>query len=120
MKRYRKSGVSGGLFSAIEHQQAVEKKTTDIMKLRDLIDWERFRPLLEDVTGYGKRDRRKGGKPPFDPVLMFKVLILQKFRGSAMIGMKIVASKRLWRFISYAYLPQLLPASQNQALSHRL
>jgi hypothetical protein len=42
---------------------------------------ESFRPLLEDVTGYDKRDWSKGGKPPFDPVLMFKVLVLQKFHG---------------------------------------
>ncbi|MBK8039634.1 MAG: transposase [Verrucomicrobiaceae bacterium] len=43
--------------------------------------WESFRPLLEELTGYATRDWRKGGKPPFDPVLMLKVLVLQKFHG---------------------------------------
>ena len=81
MNRYRKTGKGGGLFSALEHEQAVAKKTTGILKLRDLIAWESFRPLLEELTGYATRDWRKGGKPPFDPVLMFKVLVLQKFHG---------------------------------------
>lgn len=81
MKRYRKIERGGGLFSAIEHEQAVAAKTTGILKLRDVIPWESFRPLLEDLTGYATRDWAKGGKPPFDPVLMFKVLVLQKFHG---------------------------------------
>lgn len=81
MKRYRKTERGGGLFSAIEHEQAVAAKTSGILKLRDLIPWESFRPLLEDLTGYATRDWKKGGKPPFDPVLMFKILVLQKFHG---------------------------------------
>lgn len=81
MKQYRKPEKNSGLFSAIEHQQAVARKTTGILKLRDLIGWEDFRPLLEEITGYAGRDWSKGGKPPFDPLLMFKVLVLQKFHG---------------------------------------
>lgn len=81
MKHYRMTQRGGGLFSAIEHEQAVAAKTTGILKLRELIPWESFRPLLEDLTGYAARDWSKGGKPPFDPVLMLKVLVLQKFHG---------------------------------------
>ena len=81
MKRYRRTERGGGLFSAIEHEQAVAGKTTGILKLRDVIPWESFRPLLEELTGYATRDWTKGGKPPFDPVLMCKVLVLQKFHG---------------------------------------
>jgi IS5 family transposase len=33
------------------------------------------------LTGYATRDWRKGGKPSFDPVLMFTVPVLQKFHG---------------------------------------
>jgi IS5 family transposase len=46
-----------------------------------VIDWELFREELESVLGYAQRDWSKGGRPPFDPVLMFKVLVLQKFHG---------------------------------------
>ncbi|MEI9894608.1 MAG: hypothetical protein WDN28_12160 [Chthoniobacter sp.] len=59
MKRYRQS-TGGGLFAAIEHEQAVASKTTGILKLRDVIDWERFRPLLEELTGYAQRGLEQG------------------------------------------------------------
>lgn len=39
MKRSRKTERGGGLFSALEHEQAVASKTTGILKLRDLILW---------------------------------------------------------------------------------
>ena len=67
MKRYCKTGQGGGLFSAMEHEKAVANKTTGILKLRDLIAWESFRPVLEELTGDAQRDWKKGGKPPFDP-----------------------------------------------------
>jgi transposase, IS5 family len=57
----------------------VARKATGILKLRDLIPWENFRPLLEEIAGYAQRDWSKGGKPPFDPLQMFKDLVLQKF-----------------------------------------
>lgn len=81
MTRYRKTETGAGLFSAIEHEQAVAAKTIGILKLRDIVPWESFRSLLEELTGYATRDWKKGGKPPFDPVLMFKVLVLQRFHG---------------------------------------
>lgn len=59
MKRYRKTERGGGLFSAIEHEQAAAAKTTGILKLRDVIPWESFRPLLEELTGYATRDWKK-------------------------------------------------------------
>ena len=40
-----------------------------------LVDFEIFRPALEAAVS--RADRSKGGRPPFDHVLMFKVLILQ-------------------------------------------
>lgn len=44
-----------------------------------MIDWELFRPELESLLGYDNRDLSKGGRPPFDPVFMLKVLVLQKY-----------------------------------------
>ena len=40
-----------------------------------MIDFELFRPELERAVP--RADRSKGGRPPFDHVLMFKILILQ-------------------------------------------
>ena len=64
-----------------KHFQAIEEEPKGILKLRERIDWERFRPLLEEIAGYAQRDWSKGGQPPFDPLLMFKILILQIYHG---------------------------------------
>ncbi|MDH3665122.1 MAG: transposase, partial [Alphaproteobacteria bacterium] len=38
-------------------------------------DFEIFRSELEAALDYS--DRSKGGRPPYDPVMMFKILIIQ-------------------------------------------
>lgn len=58
MKCCRKAERGGGLFCAIEHEQAVAAKTTGILKLRDVIPWESFRTLLE-----GWRNREAATEP---------------------------------------------------------
>src|ERR1700712_4096141 len=39
------------------------------------VNFEVFRPELEAALAYS--DGSKGGRPPFDPVMMFKVLVIQ-------------------------------------------
>ena len=63
IKKYRKLDGGGDLFAALAHQKKVSQREVGIRKLRDLIDWERFRPVLEEVTGYATKDWRKGGAP---------------------------------------------------------
>tara|TARA_R110000868_G_C10828787_1_gene759203 strand:- start:169 stop:1209 length:1041 start_codon:yes stop_codon:yes gene_type:complete len=46
-------------------------------KLKQGIDFEFFRPLLE--TELTKSAKGKGGRPPYDYLLMFKILILQRY-----------------------------------------
>ncbi len=53
----------------------LERLGDPLPKLERSIAWEKFRPLLTGV--YKKRVVGKGGRPPFDAVLMFKVLVLQ-------------------------------------------
>jgi len=81
--KYRNQDGGDNLFAFIEHQQKARQaqRATGIGKLSSIIDWEAFRGDLEDVLGYLKRNKAKGGRPPFDPVFMFKVLVLQKFHG---------------------------------------
>jgi hypothetical protein len=80
MKQYCKTERRRGLFSAIEHQRTMASKSTGILKLHDLIPWESFCPQLEELAGYATL-LSKGFMPPFDPVLMFKLLVLQKLHG---------------------------------------
>ena len=39
------------------------------------VDFEMFRDDLLSALAYG--DRTQGGRPPFDPVMMFKILVIQ-------------------------------------------
>ena len=43
-------------------------------KLQEIIDLDAFCPILEDALDYS--DGTKGGRPPYDPVAMFKAVIL--------------------------------------------
>src|SRR4030043_1001260 len=46
-----------------------------LLKLKKLVDWERFRAELEVVRD--KERKSIAGRKPFDVILMFKVLVLQ-------------------------------------------
>jgi IS5 family transposase len=46
-------------------------------KLNQYIDWEIFRPTLNNC--FKKEHKAPGGRPPYDYVMMFKILILQKY-----------------------------------------
>jgi IS5 family transposase len=58
------------------------ERQTKLLRTRDFLDrvnrfvvWELFRPDLDKALGRKHRD--KSGRPPYDVVLMFKVLVLQ-------------------------------------------
>jgi len=48
-----------------------------LTKISQTIDWELFRPLLNKV--FRKSANGAGGRPPWDYVLMFKILLLQSW-----------------------------------------
>ncbi len=64
-----------GFFDIDERLKDLSAKGDDLERLNGLIDFEIFRPALEQAVP--RADRSKGGRPPFDHVFMFKVLILQ-------------------------------------------
>ena len=60
----------------------VEERLTRLSGLGDqleafsrIMDFEAFRPDLEKALAYS--DGSKSGRPPFDPVMMFKILVIQ-------------------------------------------
>jgi len=79
--KYREPSAEVDFYSMMTHQQKVTQTLRGINKLSEVVDWEMFREELESIMGYEKRDWSKGGRPPYDPVLMFKVLVLQKYHG---------------------------------------
>ena len=64
-----------GFFDVDERLKELSAKGDDLERLNGIVDFEMFRADLERAVP--RSDRAKGGRPPYDHVLMFKVLILQ-------------------------------------------
>jgi transposase len=64
-----------GFFDVDERLADLSAKGDDLERVKALVDFEIFRPALEAAVP--RANRSKGGRPPFDHVFMFKVLILQ-------------------------------------------
>lgn len=106
-----------GLFDVSERIEKIKAYNNPLLRLREYIDFDFFRNELET---YFKKDKdySKGGRPPYDYVLMFKILIIQHYynisddqtefcindRFSFMeflglrIGQKIPDAKTIWHF----------------------
>jgi len=63
-----------GLFGLSDHLKRLSTDGDPLEVLGRVVDFEVFRPTLVSALAYG--DGAKGGRPPYDPVAMFKVLIL--------------------------------------------
>ena len=66
---------SPGFFDLDDRLAELSAKGDGLERVQALVDFEMFRLALEAAVP--RADRSKGGRPAFDPVLMFKVLILQ-------------------------------------------
>ena len=64
-----------GFFDLTHRYDALSRQGDPLEQLAEHIPWARFRKTLEKSLGRPKR--LKGGRPPFDCLLMFKVLVLQ-------------------------------------------
>lgn len=68
-----------GLFDLEERYAALSKAGDPLERLAAVAAFEVFRAELDAVLR--RSDRAKGGRPPIDPVLMFKILVLQALYG---------------------------------------
>ena len=64
----------GGLFSGAERREQHGAFRRPLAELDGVIDWEFFREEIELACGYSQIGRR-----PHDPVLMFKIIVLQRY-----------------------------------------
>lgn len=64
-----------GFFDSDERLEALSAAGDPLERLVRVVEFEPFRPELD--AALQRSDRAKGGRPPYDAVLMFKVLVLQ-------------------------------------------
>ena len=66
-----------GIFDESIRLEKISKLGDNLVALKKTIDWEKFRPIIDRAIPI-KNDSKKGGRPSFDHVMMFKILILQR------------------------------------------
>ena len=65
-----------GLFDEENRKEKLSKLGDSLVKLNSVVDWEIFRPSL--TKALARKSNDKGGRPPYDCILMFKILIIQR------------------------------------------
>lgn len=68
-----------GFFDELEKLDRISKLGDPLEKLNRQIHWKIFLPILQQV--FLKEVKGPGGRPPFDYILMFKILLLQEYFG---------------------------------------
>lgn len=63
-----------GFLDADERLRALSRRVIR-WSAKAVVDFELFRPELE--MALHRADRSRGGRPPYDAVLMFRILVLQ-------------------------------------------
>ena len=77
LRGYGGSAMAGqpGFFDSDERLAWLSAAGDPLERLAAVVDFELFRSELERALR--RSDRTKGGRPPYDAVLMFRVLVLQ-------------------------------------------
>jgi len=68
-----------GFFDVDERLRRLSDLGDQLEAYGSVVDFEIFRPALEAALAYS--DGAKGGRPPYDPVMMFKILVIQAQNG---------------------------------------
>jgi IS5 family transposase len=79
MSTYRNTGKKG-LFDEQFNTEKLSQIGNPLERIIDIVDFEMFRNTLED-TLLNKEKKSNAGAKPIDVVMMFKILILQRYYG---------------------------------------
>lgn len=88
------------LFEEEFTKEALSNMGNPLERLASLVDFEMFRPLLEDAL-VNKDCKSQAGRPRIDVVLMFKVIFLQRYYGlgDLQIQYQIIGSTSFRQFL---------------------
>ena len=78
MVKAKNTNKNRGLFDYDIRMQAVKSKPRSLDRLKGVIPWDFFKEELEHLFSL-KPVKGPGGKPPYDRLMMFKSLILQRY-----------------------------------------
>lgn len=90
-----------GLFGLSDHLKRLSAVGDPLETMDRAVDFEAFRPVLDAALAYSEGS--KGGRPPYDPVAMLKVLILAAQNNVGDAKMEFLIRDRLsWlRFLGF-------------------
>lgn len=66
-----------GLFDEHIRLEKISKQGDPLERLKKIINWEVFRKIIENI--FQIEPKGPGGRPRYDVILMFKILILQRY-----------------------------------------
>jgi IS5 family transposase len=80
------------LFGAETQLKKLTELGDPLMKINAVIDWEIFRKPIEDAI---RKDMSRGGRPPYDAILMYKITMLQQWYGLSDAGIEYQINDRV-------------------------
>lgn len=92
-------------FALRKEYKNVEKLGDKLSEIETIIDWERFRPIIE---GMYDNKSKKGGRPNQDEIMMIKLLILQEWHGLSDPELERQATDRI-SFRKFLGFPEKIP-----------
>ncbi len=92
------------LFSEWEAYEELDRRGDPLEQIKQLVDFERFRPILEECWRHEAADPSQGGRPAYDVVMMFKVLLIGRKGNLSCERMShaVVDSRSVTRFLDVA------------------
>jgi IS5 family transposase len=85
-----------------------KQERSRLASISNMIAWNPFRPILEEM--YDNKSE-KGGRPNYDVIMMFKILILQKWYGLSDLEVERQMADRI-SFMPFLGFPDPLPDSR--------
>ena len=76
MQKYKKQGEQG-LFGEHFRLEKISKQGDPLEQLNKVINWDVFLPVLKKLGN--KEKKSNAGAKPYNPLLLFKILILQRY-----------------------------------------
>lgn len=84
-----------GFWDFEQRLEELSREGDPLEKLAATVDFEMFRPILLRAMRRGRKKRGPGGRPPYDPVLKFKMLVLQALHGLSLAQTSYLVRDRL-------------------------